>query len=161
MKKFIVAFYMIMLSAVIVAQTGYSEFAKDTRSYFANYTNNQVVELYANHYKAPSVAQQNRIYLDKDLIRIGIPYPKEIKRINKKIEKRNKEIRKREKKMTKQWEKDYKKAQKEREKRNKEIRKQNEKNRKKWEKENKKARKEREKQIKKQKKQIKKIGKWF
>lgn len=109
----------------------------------------------------PSVARRNRVYIDKDLIRIGIPTSKEMKRINKHIEKRNKEIRKREEKTIKKWEKKNKKIYKDRKKRIEEIEKREKKARKEWEKENKKARKEREKRIKKQKKQIEKMGKWF
>ena len=161
MKKFIVAFYMIMISAAIAAQSDYYQFNKDTRSYFANYTNNQVIGLYGNQYVIPAVAQHNAVYYNQDMFKIGIPYPKEIKRINKNIEKRNKEIRKQQKKSAENWEKQNKKARKERDKRNKEIRKQNEKNSKNWEKENKKARKQRDKQIKKYKKHVKKIGNWF
>lgn len=33
MKKFIGAFYMIMLSAIVGAQSDYTQFTKDTRSY--------------------------------------------------------------------------------------------------------------------------------
>ncbi len=161
MKKFIVAFYMIMICAVIVAQSDYNQFTKDTRSYFANYTNNQVIGLHGNNYRIPAVGNQNRIYFNDDIIRIGIPYPKEIKRINKQIEKRNKQIRKRDKKSAENWVKQNKRAHKEREKRNKGIRKQNERNNDKWEKQNKKARKKSEKQIKKYKKQAKKVGEWF
>ena len=132
MKKFIVAFSMIMISAVIVAQSDYYQFTKNRGIYFTNYTNNQVIGLNGNHHRIASVALHNPIYFNDGMIRIGIPYPKEIKRINKKIAKRNKEI--------------YK---------------QNEKNRKNWEKENKKARKERDKQIKKYNKRVKKNGKWY
>ncbi len=71
----------------------------------------------------PSIAQRNRVYIDKNLIRIGIPSSKELKRINKQIEKRNKEIYKRENKAQKQWEKDNKKIKKIRKKREKQIKK--------------------------------------
>lgn len=109
----------------------------------------------------PSVARRNRVYIDKDLIQIGIPTPKEMKRINKQIEKRNKKIRKQEKKAVKKWEKRNKKIYKDRKKQIKEREKREKKARKEWEKKNKKTRKERDKRIKKQKKRIEKIGKWF
>lgn len=109
----------------------------------------------------PSVARRNRVYIDKNLIRIGIPTPKEMKRINKQIEKRNKEIRKREEKAIKKWEKRNKKIYKDRKKRIKEIEKRDKKARKDWEKANKKARKERDKRIKKQRKELEKRGIWF
>ena len=102
----------------------------------------------------PSIAQRNRVVFDKNLILIGIPSSKELKRINKEIEKRNKEIKKLQKSPRKQWEKESKKIKKEREKRIKEIEKRDKKARKQWEKDNKKARKERE-------KRIKKSGKWY
>ncbi len=65
----------------------------------------------------PSIALRNRVVFDRNLIFIGTPSSKELKRINKEIEKRNKEIKKHNKEARKQWEKQNKKARKEREKR--------------------------------------------
>lgn len=245
MKKFIIALSIIVISTSAIAQSEYTQFAKDIRSYSTSYTNNQVVELYEHHYgvpqntlkhlysgfgfdwgnvtlglelsnhlrvpiadlldiyqqypfgngwgitasqygikpgsrefqqmkavmgkknnywrgvyhdyslkQNPSIAQRNRVFIDKDLIRIGIPSSKGVKRINKQIEKRNKEILKREKKARKSWEKENKKISEKREKQIKEIKKREKKAKKQWEKDNKKIRKERE-------KRIKKITKWF
>lgn len=141
MKKFIVALY-IIISTTAIAQSDYTQFVNDITRFSTSYTDN------------PSIAQRNRVVFDENLIRIGIPSSKELKRINKEIEKRNKEIYKREKKAIKRWEKENKKSSKEREKRIKEIEKREKKARKQWEKENKKIKKKRE-------KQIKKIGKWL
>ena len=102
MKKFIIALYVIILSKTAMAQAEYTQF---------DYTIKQ----------NPSIAQPYRLGVDKDLIRIGIPSSKELKRINKEIEKRNKERYKREKKAVKRWEKENKQNNKERKKRIKEI----------------------------------------
>lgn len=149
MKKIIVAFSMLIISIVMIAQSEYSpQLTGHSRNYSNNYPDNQVIGLYDNYYGIslnPTFAQRNNVFVNESLIRFGPLSPKEMKRINKNIEKRNKNIAKR----------------------NKKVYKQNKKRAKKWEKENKKQRKERDKVIKKQRKQIKKIkksvkkiGKW-
>ena len=156
MKKIIAACSMIIISFVMIAQTNNSQSTRDIRNYSDKYSNDQIIELYENFYGVslnPSVVQHNPMYLDNDLIRIGLPSSKIIKRINKKIKKQSKEIIKREKRAIKKWEKQHKKTRKEREKRIEKIEKRDKKARKQWEKENKKIRKERE-------KRMKKMGKW-
>ena len=53
MKKVIASFLLIMISAVMFAQTDYSLFARDIRSYSDNYSDDQVMGLYENHYGVP------------------------------------------------------------------------------------------------------------
>ena len=53
MKKVIASFLLIMISAVMFAQTDYSLFARDIRSYSDTYSDDQVMGLYENHYGVP------------------------------------------------------------------------------------------------------------
>lgn len=76
----------------------------------------------------PSVAQRNRLPVNKGLIRLDPMSSKEMKQINKEIEKRNKKIYKSEKKMMKEWEKEDRKIRKQTEKIRKEQGKQMKKN---------------------------------
>lgn len=156
MRKIIVACSMLIISIGMIAQSEYSQNTRDNRGYSNNYSDNRNIGIYENYYGIslnPSIARHHPEYINNDWIRISLPSPKIIKRINKGIEKRNKEIRKREKKTIKKWDKQNKEIRKDREKRIEKIEKQNKKSRKQWEKENKKIRKERN-------KRMKKIGKW-
>jgi hypothetical protein len=53
MKKIIAAFPMIMISVVMFAQADYTQFTRDIRSYSDQYTDDQVIGLYENHYALP------------------------------------------------------------------------------------------------------------
>lgn len=53
MKKVIASFMLIMISTVMFAQADYSLFARDIRSYSDNYSDDQVMGLYENHYGVP------------------------------------------------------------------------------------------------------------
>lgn len=53
MKKVIASFILIMISTVMFAQADYSLFARDIRSYSDNYSDDQVMGLYENHYGVP------------------------------------------------------------------------------------------------------------
>ena len=53
MKKVIAAFSMIIISFVMIAQSDYSQFTREVRSYSDNYSDNQVIGLYENHYAVP------------------------------------------------------------------------------------------------------------
>ena len=53
MKKVIASFMLIMISTVMFAQADYSLFTRDIRSYSDNYSDDQVMGLYENHYGVP------------------------------------------------------------------------------------------------------------
>ena len=53
MKKVIASFMLIMISTVMFAQADYSLFVRDIRSYSDNYSDDQVMGLYENHYGVP------------------------------------------------------------------------------------------------------------
>lgn len=53
MKKIIAACSMMILSVVMIAQSEYSQFTRDIRIYSGNYSDNQVIGLYENHYGLP------------------------------------------------------------------------------------------------------------
>ncbi|MBK5196202.1 MAG: hypothetical protein JJE08_09295 [Proteiniphilum sp.] len=53
MKKVIASFSLIMISIVMFAQADYSLFTRDIRSYSDNYSDDQVMGLYENHYGVP------------------------------------------------------------------------------------------------------------
>ena len=53
MKKLMAAFSMMIISFVMIAQSDYSQFTKDIRIYSNNYSDDQVMGLYENHYGVP------------------------------------------------------------------------------------------------------------
>ena len=53
MKKFIAALSMILISSVMMAQSYYSQFTREIQNYTDYYSDDQVIELYENHYGVP------------------------------------------------------------------------------------------------------------
>lgn len=53
MKKIIVALSMIIISSVMIAQSDYSQFTREIQNYTDNYSDDQVIGLYENHYGVP------------------------------------------------------------------------------------------------------------